>query len=73
MHSVRALLLTSTLAPPPFYLCEDLRRHIHFLSSRVVCQRCGALVVTRRRVNVCFLRSERLCFVCYQRARWPRM
>ena len=72
MTSVRSFVMASTVAPPPFYLCEDLRRHVYHIASRATCQRCDALVVTRRRVSVCFLRSQRLCFVCYHRARWPR-
>ena len=70
MKSVRSFVMASTVAPPPFFLCEDLRRHVY--NMRRVPREGYALVVTRRRVSVCFLRSERLCFMCYHRARWPR-
>ena len=59
-------------APPPFALCADLRRVLHRAYATDLCQRCDAVVQTRRRVAMCLVRDERLCFACYHRARWPR-
>lgn len=75
MEPLRFFLHWVTVASTPFALCEDLRRHVTLLydddAVRCRCQRCGVCIETRRRVCMCLLRDERLCFTCYHRARWP--
>lgn len=49
-------------------LCDDLRWHIYHTLRQTLCTRCGVALEGPRRVTMCFVRSERLCFVCYHRA-----
>lgn len=51
------------------YLCHDVRATIAQHALTTVCHRCGCVVDGPRRAHMCFVRAERLCFVCYHRAR----
>jgi len=56
----------------PFALCADLRWYVYHVFHQTMCNRCGVVVETSRRVSMCFVRSEVMCFTCWHRARWPR-
>ena len=56
----------------PYHLSEDLRRHLAYIYLECLfCSRCGCLVESSKRAIFCIVRSERLCFTCYHKARWP--
>lgn len=58
-------------APLPFSLSSDLRYHLYNQYHKRTCSRCDTVVETKKSVNVCFFRNERLCFSCYHAVRWP--
>jgi hypothetical protein len=61
-------------ASPPYHLCADLRLLVHrvYCDLDRSCHRCHRALETVRRVKMCIVRDERLCFRCYHRARWPQ-
>ena len=56
----------------PVYLCNDIQCMVHTYLESHTCCRCGAIIESRRRVAACFVRGERLCFTCWNKARWPQ-
>jgi hypothetical protein len=70
--TLETFLHWSTLrAPPPFSLCQDLHALLYHTYHSSLCQRCGRVTNTRKRVAMCFVRDERMCFTCYHRSKWP--
>ena len=53
------------------WMYADLRWHLYHTLRQTLCTRCGVALEGRKRVTMCFVRSERLCFGCYHHARWP--
>lgn len=68
--------LHGTTVGQPLFLCEDVRRHIHWLSQVRMCKRCNCVVSTGGsldRVRICYTGDGITCFTCWHRMRWPRV
>lgn len=49
-------------------LSDDLCDYIIELSTRDTCQRCGVDTITEKRISVCIVGNDRLCFTCCHKA-----
>ena len=53
-------------------LNEDVRWYIHELYHQRRCRVCDTVVSQRGRVRMCIVRDHALCFICWNRMRWPK-